>query len=205
MTGPRATMCIERARTLSWCARRTYRLQIVCKTRRKAQYLRQIYMIAPIELLLAAQGCWLPLKPSNPALMQGLRGLDLNNGRNPPMPRFWGGPQTNRTCVAWTFREPSAKSVAVFGRSRSYTCVRGQNPNPETRAVAVQPVAHRRRIRRRRQRTRGYSTKHHSTSEGATGATGAAHPVRSAADRTRNRTRPHQSPAMKPSTTNRPV
>jgi hypothetical protein len=38
----------------------------------------------------------------------------------------------------WLFREPNAKSVAVFGCSRSYTRVRGQNPNPETRAAAVQ-------------------------------------------------------------------
>jgi hypothetical protein len=30
--------------------------------------------------------------------------------------------------------------VAVFGRSRSYTGVRGQNPNPETRAAAAQPA-----------------------------------------------------------------
>lgn len=35
-------------------------------------------------------------------------------------------------------REPKAKSVAVFGRSRSHIDVRGQNPNPETRAAASQ-------------------------------------------------------------------
>ena len=38
--------------------------------------------------------------------------------------------------------------MAVFGRSRSYTRVRGQNPNPETRAVAVQPVAPERYVAR---------------------------------------------------------
>ena len=41
----------------------------------------------------------------------------------------------------WLFREPSAKSVAVFGGSRSYIGVGGQNPNPETRAAAAQPAA----------------------------------------------------------------
>lgn len=54
--------------------------------------------------------------------------------------RIWGSD--------WLFREPSAKSVAVFGRSRSYTRVRGQNPNPETRAAAVQPVAPERYVAR---------------------------------------------------------
>jgi hypothetical protein len=69
---------------------------------------------APIELLLAAESRWLPLKPSNPALMQGFRGLDLNNGRNPPTPRFWGGPHTNRTRVAWTAAHASvAPSLSV--------------------------------------------------------------------------------------------
>lgn len=48
----------------------------------------------------------------------------------------------------WLFREPSAKSVAVFGRSRSYTGVRGQNPNPETRAAAVQRVVPERYVAR---------------------------------------------------------
>jgi hypothetical protein len=48
----------------------------------------------------------------------------------------------------WSFRELSAKSVAVFGRSRSYTGMRGQNPNPETRAAAVQHIAPERYVAR---------------------------------------------------------
>jgi hypothetical protein len=38
--------------------------------------------------------------------------------------------------------------VAVFGRSRSYTRVRGQNPNQETRAARVQQVAPERYVAR---------------------------------------------------------
>jgi hypothetical protein len=38
--------------------------------------------------------------------------------------------------------------VAVFDRSRSYTGVRRQNPNPETRAAAVQPVGPERYVAR---------------------------------------------------------
>jgi hypothetical protein len=61
--------------------------------------------------------------------------------------------RSGKGCVSqwgsdWLFREPSAKSVAVFGRSRSYTRVRGQNPNPEARAAAVQHVAPERYVAR---------------------------------------------------------
>ncbi|MFZ1155247.1 MAG: hypothetical protein WAN93_10115 [Solirubrobacteraceae bacterium] len=48
----------------------------------------------------------------------------------------------------WLLRETNAKSVAVFGRSRSYTRVKGQNPNPETRAAAVQPIVPERYVAR---------------------------------------------------------
>lgn len=54
--------------------------------------------------------------------------------------RTWGS--------GWLLREPSAKSVAVFGRSRSYTRVKGQNPNPETRAAAAQPIGPERYVAR---------------------------------------------------------
>lgn len=45
----------------------------------------------------------------------------------------------------WELR---AKSVAVFGRSRSYMGVRGQNPNQETRAATAQPSAPERYVAR---------------------------------------------------------
>jgi hypothetical protein len=59
-----------------------------------------------------------------------------------------GPDQTAVPSSDWWLREPSAKSVAVFGRSRSYTRVRGQNPNPETRTAAVQHVAPERYVAR---------------------------------------------------------